>query len=246
MPIPKRTKVRVAVYRVTINLARPDGSKPRYPRHVFSCPVRGKESLDVILALGAYLFSRKYSDRDIKLFIGRDSSSLHTYGASLSLLITGSQSARFLKHLRMLTKKPAIVEQLQASGMDPSDLGSHSYRKGSSTYVSNASVAGPSIVALQIRAGWTLGNVKERYLHYEKAGDCFVGRSCCGLDPNSVEFGLLPPHFRPFDPIRGESDDIINNCIASSCGGLARRPNMMPILRYLHTHCGVVRNRFIF
>jgi len=43
--------------------------------------------------------------------------------------------------------------------------------------------------------GWSLGNVKDRYLHYGLASDAYVGRIVSGLDYNSSRFALLPPHF---------------------------------------------------
>ncbi|ETV87191.1 hypothetical protein H257_02166 [Aphanomyces astaci] len=43
------------------------------------------------------------------------------------------------------------------------------------------------------------GNVVERYMHYEKAGDQFVGRVVAGLPLNSAGFAQLPPHFDATD-----------------------------------------------
>ena len=40
-----------------------------------------------------------------------------------------------------------------------------------------------------------MGPVKERYLHYEKAGDQFLGRAVSGLNMMTTEFGVPPPPF---------------------------------------------------
>lgn len=46
-----------------------------------------------------------------------------------------------------------------------------------------------------MRTGWALGGVQDRYLRYEAAGDCHVGRCAAGLRPDSAEFAVLPPFF---------------------------------------------------
>ena len=40
-----------------------------------------------------------------------------------------------------------------------------------------------------------MGPVKERYIHYEKTGDQFVGRVVSGLDVNDPKFGVSPCYF---------------------------------------------------
>ena len=46
-----------------------------------------------------------------------------------------------------------------------------------------------------MRAGWTISGTKERYLKYENAGDQFMRRLVCGLNPSSPEFAISPPYF---------------------------------------------------
>ena len=48
--------------------------------------------------------------------------------------------------------------------VDPDENGSHSIRKGSSTYCCAGVHPGKPIVSVFLRAGWTIGRVKERYL----------------------------------------------------------------------------------
>jgi hypothetical protein len=46
-----------------------------------------------------------------------------------------------------------------------------------------------------LRAGWSLGNVKDRYVFAGPGGDQVVGRSVSGLPTTTTHFSLLPPHF---------------------------------------------------
>ena len=92
-----------------------------------------------------------------------------------------------------------ILEKYQddfaALGVSPGDLGSHSARKGSSSYACSGTTVSPPIVSVCLRAMWSIGHVKERYLQYEKAGDEYLGRVVCGLDVNDVSFAVSPPFF---------------------------------------------------
>ncbi|KAL7575924.1 hypothetical protein ACA910_000723 [Epithemia clementina (nom. ined.)] len=59
-----------------------------------------------------------------------------------------------------------IVEheaEVLAQGYIPSDIGTHSIRKGAITYMASLP-GGPSIASICIRSGWTLGNVKDIYM----------------------------------------------------------------------------------
>jgi hypothetical protein len=81
------------------------------------------------------------------------------------------------------------------NGLSNSDHGSHSNRKGSSTYCSSFP-GGPSAIQIFLRAGWSLGKVVERYIKQgDGGGDQFVGRVACGLPLMDAEFAMLPPHF---------------------------------------------------
>ena len=39
------------------------------------------------------------------------------------------------------------------------------------------------------------------YFNFGTAGDSYLGRVLAGLDPNSDEFGILPPHFKDADEV---------------------------------------------
>ena len=54
----------------------------------------------------------------------------------------------------------------------------------------------PSISAICLRAGWTQGAIKDKYLKYEHAADTYLGRVLAGMPTTSkdiVHFGDLPP-----------------------------------------------------
>ncbi len=106
-----------------------------------------------------------------------------------------SQKKRYNDSLSETLKTPHLLSFLQSHGLQPSDFGAHSLRKGCATYVTSGSTGGPSIVAVCQRAGWTMGNVLDRYLKFDLSGDAFVGRVAAGLPLDGVSFGHLPPHF---------------------------------------------------
>jgi len=111
-----------------------------------------------------------------------------------SPLFPGSdQYDRFRKILkRVLHKHNQDIRRL---GVDPAEIGVHSIRKGAATYVCNGTTGTVSFAAVCIRAGWTMGNVKDRYIHHEAAGDHVVGRMVAGLDVMSPKYSVSPPLF---------------------------------------------------
>ena len=78
-------------------------------------------------------------------------------------------------------------------GGEKGELGTHSVRKGAATYCAGM-VGGPSPVHINLRAGWTLGGVLDRYLFADAGGDQVTGRVLAGLSFNDASFASLPPH----------------------------------------------------
>ncbi|OWZ06823.1 hypothetical protein PHMEG_00020873 [Phytophthora megakarya] len=74
-------------------------------------------------------------------------------------------------------------------------------RKGTSTFFSSGSTACPPLVAVHLRAGWSIGGVQDRYLRHDTAGDLFVGRTVTGLSILQPEFAALPPRFEIGDEV---------------------------------------------
>ncbi|KAH9122174.1 hypothetical protein AeMF1_006420 [Aphanomyces euteiches] len=91
-------------------------------------------------------------------------------GLETGCLFPGSnQRDRFGKTLQQLVER-------SVSNHGKLEFGTHSIRKGVATFACS-------------------GHVLERYMHYERAGDQFLGRVVAGLPMDSTKFAQLPPHF---------------------------------------------------
>jgi hypothetical protein len=167
------------------------GERSRNPRHVYANPK--KPELCPILALGLYWLCSSIDLNQVNLFHG------------------ANQYKRFQGLLsRLLRQDEVITADMRIRGLVPSDLGTHSIRKGSTTHCVNT-VDGPPLAAVCNRAGWSMGRVQDIYMRYEAAGDYFVGRTACGLDLSHDDFAILPPHFTGSN--MGPILETINACI---------------------------------
>lgn len=104
-------------------------------------------------------------------------------------------SAQYSRYSTRLAKTVGKMEAEDLQGHEANDFGSHSARKGVATWVAGGCTVSPPIVALCLRAGWSLGGVKDRYLFYENAGDQYVGRCASGLRTDSTEFAMSRLYF---------------------------------------------------
>jgi hypothetical protein len=163
--------------------------RPKDPRHVYANPIMPE--VCPMLALGVMWLCYGFSSDSNKLFPG------------------SRQYERFRHLLSRLLE--AESSQLALRGIDKSDIGSHSIRKGCATYCSSGSTACPSGPSIDIRAGWAQGGVKGRYVKHQNAGDMFVGRTASGLPINDPQFSILPPHFNRSDDAR----DAIHLCFTA-------------------------------
>lgn len=153
-----------------------DGSRSRDPRSVYANPL--KPEVCCFLALGMYLLCCPPSRDQVALFPGK------------------SQSTRFNMCLGRLLRDEATASEVAGRGYADREFGSHSLRKGASTFVTSGITDGPSQMAVNLRGGWTMNKVEHTYFRHEKAGDNFVGRCVAGLPVHSAEFATLPPLFR--------------------------------------------------
>lgn len=188
------------------------GERCKHPIHVYANPVT--PAVCPVLALGLYL--------------------LH-FGACKSGVLFGGnfQDARFGNILHdYLTSDPHCKMLLENAGLVAAELGTHSLRKGSTTYTSSGSTEGPSFNSICQRAGWKLGTVQDKYLRFERASDEYTGRVVSGLPLQHEDFALLPPHFPLLDD---EVDGIVKGVFDSD---LLSYPHMRPVLR--HTLASVV------
>jgi len=150
------------------------GDESKYPRHLYANPL--VPCICPVMSLTLY-FSACFNCAvtiDGYLFPGRD------------------QEERFSKILqRILAQHEAEVNEL---GYPLQHLGTHSIRKGAVSYLSSAP-GGPQAAAVCIRAGWTMGKVKDTYMRYIDSGDQFVGRCLALLPLLSSQFACSPPYF---------------------------------------------------
>ena len=100
---------------------------------------------------------------------------------------------RFIKIFHRVIKEN--IDEFKLLGVDEHTLGSHSCRKGAITIVSTGCTVSPPMASICLRAGWSMGNVKDRYIHYEKAGDQFCGRSVTGISSMTKQFAVSPVYW---------------------------------------------------
>jgi hypothetical protein len=174
-----------------------DGINRDEPWHVYANP--RDPSVCPILSLGRYLLT------------------FPTILPGNGQLFPGSnQYDRYAKILR--TTLENHKQAFESIGVDIDELGTHSVRKGASTFCCSGSTAGPSIVSICLRAGWSMGNVKDRYLKHEKAGDQYCGRLATGIDSMDAEFATSPPYFEWDLHNRTEIEQAITESIDLLCG----------------------------
>lgn len=167
----------------------PFGKRSDQKWHVYSTP--DCPATCPVLAMAQYIFSFPGT------FCG-----LEEDGAEKMRLFSGTrQYDRFMDCLHKIVDKYTGYDQdnnaklLTSMGIEKGDLGSHSARKGACSFVASGSTASPPIVAICLRACWSLGPVKERYLHYEAGGDQYTGQVVSGRNLLTVEFAKSPPYF---------------------------------------------------
>ena len=74
-------------------------------------------------------------------------------------------------------------------------VNTHGIRKGSSTHAASNTTCPPPLPSIFLRGEWSMGIVLDIYWRFAEAGDHYLGRLLAGLDTNSADFGVLPPHF---------------------------------------------------
>ena len=80
-----------------------------------------------------------------------------------------------------------------------------------------------------------MGGIKERYLHFENAGDQYLGRVVTGLDCNEYLFAVSPPYFDLSTVANEEeTEKTIDELVARYLvGGNVCPPRLFVIFRYL-------------
>jgi hypothetical protein len=161
------------------------GEEAKYLRHLYANPIT--PLICPVMALGMYLsscFNTMQGNADF-LFPGKDQSN------RFSTIFT-----------KCLKQNEHAVNQL---GFIVGDLGTHSIRKGAVSYLASLP-GGPPVAAVCIRAGWTMGKMKDIYMRYVTSGDQFVGRCLSLLPVLRPEFACSPPHFAKEEVLDGDVD----------------------------------------
>jgi hypothetical protein len=156
------------------------------PWHVYANP--HKPYLCPVLSLARFLFT--YPE---------------TFSGRRPLFEGNNSYSRYQKvFARLLLDHATELRQL---GVEPSDLGSHSARKGVGTLVAAGCTA---IVSICLRMGWALGGVLGRYFKRRgDAGDMHVGTRMASLiNALEKEFAVCRPYF---DYTKLDSEDERNS-----------------------------------
>ena len=153
-----------------------EGEGAKTPWHIYANPAN--PFICPVLAMALYIFSHP---------------SILT-NTSSSFLFTGNN--QYKRYTQILRK--AIMmdpDKFRRAGVDVDTTASHSVRKGSSTYASSGCTVSPGMAPICNRAGWKMGGTRDKYIKFENAGDQFLGRVLCGLNPLSIDFSLTQPFF---------------------------------------------------
>ena len=155
--------------------------KDAIPKHLYANPTM--PVICPILALAVYLFSSGMRRIESKRTVfGGDGNAVER---------------RFSKWLKALCGEH--IAALLVLGIMILDIGTHSLRKGVATFLSGL-IAGPTAIAIYIRAGWSLlGPVQSRYILESGGNDQLCGRAATGLTLTKPEFATLPAHFNMTD-----------------------------------------------
>jgi hypothetical protein len=148
-----------------------DGSRSKHPRHIYANPVRPEAC--PILALGMWLLLYPPSDGQVLLFQG------------------GSQAARFNEVFRKVLLSDEVKAELMRRGFKPDDFGSHSIRKGASSFTAGGTTDAPPQVSIILRGGWTLSKIEKTYFRFEKVATIMLVGSWLG-------FQFIPSSLRHF------------------------------------------------
>lgn len=177
------------------------GMKRRDPKHIYANPM--EPTTCVMLALAVCLSCNPTLVNGF-LFPG------------------SNQRDRFGKTLQRLV---GVINDSGGEMISINEIGTHSIRKGAAPFACSGSTSGPSIVSVCIRCGWSIGHVLKRYMHYEKAGDQFLGRVIAGLPLNSSKFACLPPHFDIICP------PVVDDCLRLMFPSLVHLPALTSVLK---------------
>lgn len=156
-----------------------------YARHVYANP--SDPVICPVLALAVLTFVRS-------LRHDPEASSSSSKSTSNFPVFDGTNNSSRFSEVLLRTIGLVSDADVHLLGGEKKQLGTHSVRKGAASYCAGM-MNGPSTVQVFLRAGWSLGNVQDRYLFAGQGGDQFTGRVLSGLSFIDSSFATLPPHF---------------------------------------------------
>ena len=151
------------------------GNGPKHPKHLFVNPLNP-------LVCPVFVLSVYFS-----------CSCNSPFDAGSCLFPRNNQHSGFQDALHACVQQNK--EELNACGFSVWDIGTHSIQKGVVSYLASL-VCGLPMASTCIQAGWTMGKVRDIYMHYVASGDQFVG-CCLYLLPIRKKFAASPPFFVP-------------------------------------------------
>ncbi|MGH8399103.1 MAG: hypothetical protein ACRETA_12800 [Gammaproteobacteria bacterium] len=159
-----------------------------FSRHLYANPLN--PVICPVLALAIVTFMRVLKHDHLTESSGQSSSAaLPNYR-----IFDGAHNEKRFSDVLIGTIASLPASDLPRLGGEKKQLGTHSVRKGAASYCAGL-INGPSMVQVFLRAGWSLGNVQDRYLFAGAGGDQLTGRALSCLPFNDSSFSLLPPHF---------------------------------------------------
>ena len=133
----------------------------------------------------------------------------------------GAAAHRYCEQLLELMKGLGVQISIQ-------NMSAHGLRKGSATHVASATTVPPPIASIANRGDWSLGKVLDVYWQFAEAGDSYLGRCLCGLDPNDSAFSVLPPHWNAVSPV---DDPHIKEALHSMYGTIiSKHPRSIAVM----------------
>ena len=186
-----------------------EGEGAKTPWHIYANP--SNPFVCPVLALGLYLFSHP----DLL--------------TNESFLFSGSHQYR--RYTQVLKRALMLDESnFRRLGVEVGTFGSHSLRKGSSTFAASGSTMTPSMASICNRAGWKMGGTRDKYIKFENAGDQYLGRILSGMDCLSPSFAVTPPFF---DAKTNEQNKMVDDFIKSRIENANNiSDNLFAVIRY--------------
>ena len=105
-----------------------------------------------------------------------------------------------IKFLKIFHKIINInIEDFQSLGVEKGMVGYLTVSKGAIKIVASGCTVSSPMASICLRDCWSMGPIKYQYIHYEKVGDKFVGRSVTSIYLLTTEFRVSPVYWDSTD-----------------------------------------------